>query len=217
MARTVTISAGVVAMLAVVSYLFIDRPIAMATHESGLVNSGYVQVLTRFGDSMWYLPVFALLFVVFLCVGRRLWAQRCLLVFLSIMVSGIAANVIKFTLARWRPLPLVNDGHYGFEFFTAGYYDRASFPSGHACTIAALCTALYLFFPRWKYVWLVLAVCVGGMRVLSLSHFPSDVLVGLYLGAFSTFWLERRFAQRGATLRSPDAKLLPPLPEADGC
>jgi len=211
MVRTVIISTTVTAVLVILFFVVLDKPIAKAAHEAGLTdpNCYYVQVPTHFGESTCYLGASAALFGVFMLTRNRRWAYRCLFVFVTIAASGIAANVIKPILARWRPLLLVKDDKYGFEFLQLGY-DTASFPSGHACTIAALCTAMYLFFPRWKYLWLLLALGIASTRVLCGAHFASDVIAGLYLGALATFLLERLFVRRGIPLRHATARFLAP-------
>ena len=210
MAKAVIISAGVTAVLVILFFVGFDKPIAREIHnEPGLMYSYYVQVPTHFGKSTWYLIATAGLFVMFMLTRNRLWAYRCLFIFVTIAASGIAVNVIKPILARSRPFPLVDDGEYGFQFLQLGYY-TASFPSGHACTIAALCTAMYLLFPKWKYLWLLLALGVAATRVLCGAHFVSDVIAGLYLGALTTFLLERVFVRRGVPVRNAEATFLAP-------
>ena len=213
MAKAVIISAGITAVLVIISFVALDEPIARAAYKPELMFSNYVQIPTHFGESTWYLIAAAVLFVVFMLTRNRRWAHRCLFVFAAIAASGIVANAIKPLLARSRPLRMIRNDEYGFQFLEFGY-DTASFPSGHACTIAAICTAMYLFFPRCRYLWLLLALGIAATRVLCVAHFASDVIAGLYLGTLTTFLLERVFVRRGIPLRHATARLL--APRTDG-
>ena len=210
MGRAITISGGLTLLLAAATFVFLDRPITYWVFDLNWINAPALQMLTRLGDSTWYLVGSALLFGVFLLTRRRRWAQRCLFVFITIAASGLAANLLKVLFARCRPNLLIERQEYGFQFLQLGDSTLRSFPSGHACTIAALCTALYLFFPRWRYALIVVALVVASTRVMVGAHFTSDVLAGLYLGTLATFCLERLFVRRGVALRSAAATFLTP-------
>ena len=212
MGRALIISGSAVLLLAAVCFVFLDAPVVREVYARRWINLAGPQYLTRLGISTWYLVGSFVLCVLLRFAGRRLWAWRCLFVFVSIAASGIAVILIKPIAARCRPMLLINQGAYGFRFFELSGYDLASFPSGHACTIGALCSALYLFFPRWGLPLIALAVAVAASRVLVLAHYPSDVLVGLYLGAVYTFGLERVFVWRGVAVRSSAAKFMAPRP-----
>jgi hypothetical protein len=60
-----------------------------------------------------------------------------------------------------------------------------SFPSGHTATIACAVSLLILYFGRTKYIWalVLLAVAVGGSRVVIGVHWPLDVAVGGLIGS----------------------------------
>ncbi len=78
-----------------------------------------------------------------------------------------------------------------------------SFPSGHANTIFALATALYLLVPRGAVLYSYVAVIVALSRVAVGAHYPVAVLMGNYLGVLTTVYLKRFFLNRGYDIFPP--------------
>jgi len=69
-----------------------------------------------------------------------------------------------------------------------------SFPSGHAANNAAVATVLILFFPRWGWLYLPIALLISYSRIYTGSHWPLDVLAGILLGVLGG-WIATVFAQ----------------------
>ena len=61
-----------------------------------------------------------------------------------------------------------------------GGYD--SFPSGHSAVVFCFAFILAKQFPRYKIEFYCIAAIIGVMRVVDLSHFPSDVAAGAVFG-----------------------------------
>jgi undecaprenyl-diphosphatase len=59
-----------------------------------------------------------------------------------------------------------------------------SFPSGHAANNMAVAVVLILFFPRFGWLYLPIALLIGYSRVYTGSHWPLDVMAGMILGLF---------------------------------
>jgi undecaprenyl-diphosphatase len=57
-----------------------------------------------------------------------------------------------------------------------------SFPSGHAANNMAVATVLILFYRRWGWFYLPVALSIAYARIYTGSHWPLDVLAGLILG-----------------------------------
>lgn len=105
--------------------------------------------------------------------------------------GGLAANVIKATVARVRPraadfadLPgvLHTFGDTALALPEPGSADLASFPSGHAATAAGLAAALCWRYPQGAWFFAVVATLAALQRVVSSAHYPSDVACGAALG-----------------------------------
>ncbi len=129
---------------------------------------------------------------------HRVWHRLFLtayFIFTSVAFSGLITMGLKYLFGRLRP-PFV-DGALPWEAFpfTAGY-KFASFPSGHSTTSGALAMALALLFPRFYWLFLSLGVLIASSRSFIGVHFPSDVVMGLAIGAGFTWIYARSFARK---------------------
>lgn len=102
--------------------------------------------------------------------------------------AGLAANLVKLTIARTRPR--------NFNFLDAAWWESflhwfpslgadsgsQSFPSAHTATATGLALALARLYPhgRWLFAWL--AASVAMQRMQCGAHFLSDVLCGAAVG-----------------------------------
>ena len=101
--------------------------------------------------------------------------------------AGLAADVIKLVVARFRPRDF--DLSYGaLESFSgwfplgAGGSAVQSFPSAHTATAVGLALALAWLYPRGRWLFVVLALLVAGQRLQSCAHFLSDTFIGAGVG-----------------------------------
>jgi membrane-associated phospholipid phosphatase len=123
---------------------------------------------------------------------RRSHVSHVILLFaLSIIISYIVCALLKVALGRYRPDALFFQGQYGFDFFSMNDMNHSS-PSGHTALTFAGLYSLYLSIPkRWlRIAFTAVGVLVGLCRILSLQHFPSDVIFGAYVGILSVYWAE---------------------------
>jgi len=174
----------------VICYLYIDQSAALWYHDSlPPYFHRLFKSLTEFGDSIYYLVGFLLSFVFFRYgVRNPYWANRSLFFLATIAVSGIAVNVIKVFIGRYRPRELFDQGLYGFDFFHYGYA-MTSFPSGHTTTVFALAAAIAYLWPKWTFPVSIWAMLVGISRIALNAHYPSDVIAGAAVGVVSTLVL----------------------------
>lgn len=95
-------------------------------------------------------------------------------------LSGIFAQVGKHIWNRPRPL---------LVYFDVRIVDKPlfthSFPSGHTVTAFAAAFAMGAFLPKWKYFLIPIAILTAISRVYLGVHFPTDVLFGAFIGAFT--------------------------------
>jgi membrane-associated phospholipid phosphatase len=184
------------AILVVVSYLWLDRPIALFAHAQ-LQGIDLFSWLNRVPD---VLPPIVLMAVA--VVAQRMLAGRPLTKFLTVvMLSGLslaaavlAKNELKLAFGRTWPETwtrnnpsFIRDGVYGFFPFQGGPW-YSSFPSGHTTGICTVMTVLWLCYPRYRalYALAIAAVAVG--LVGADYHFLSDVIAGGFLGV-TAGWL----------------------------
>lgn len=99
----------------------------------------------------------------------------------AIGLSGSIAFCLKILFGRARPsLGLSPWAFIGPTFF----YRYQSFPSGHATITFALAATLSRLWPRARWPFFLGAGVIALSRVLTGSHFPSDVFGGALLGIF---------------------------------
>jgi membrane-associated phospholipid phosphatase len=96
---------------------------------------------------------------------------------------GLLANGLKYFIPRIRPLADSNgiSTDNWLPFFYGSFWDstQRSFPSGHSATAVALAIGLSCVYPRGSFLFAVYAALACLQRVISGSHFPSDVLAGV--------------------------------------
>jgi undecaprenyl-diphosphatase len=208
-------ASGVIVILLI---LLVDREY-LALVRSGATNGNTLfEFVTFVGQSSWilYSTGFAIVVFTIFTADRykgalhRLWHRLFLtayFIFTSVAISGLITMGLKYVFGRLRP-PYV-DGALPWEAFPfhAGY-KFASFPSGHSTTSGALALALALLFPRFRWLFIVLGVVVATSRNFIGVHFPSDVVMGLAIGAGFTWIYARSFARKRLLFHfEPDGRL----------
>ena len=192
---------AVSAVLAAAAYLLLfwlcDRAVAVWFHTtwSGtwLFQAGtYISCLA---DGPSIRLVIALGFVVILAGDSGLhhrWARMLLYVCLSAAIALVIADGLKFLLARYRPVMLYEHNLYGLHFFSTQWAMNST-PSGHTVRAFSLLTAGALLYRRMAIVFFGIAVIIGISRVVVTAHYPSDVLLGAFIGIVTTVWVHKHF------------------------
>jgi len=184
------------ALACVVSYQFLDRPIARVFYKTVAHPEPFAK-LTHLPDP--FVPLAVITFV-----GLGLWnlsgrllsrIQKCaLLCSISLIVAEATKAQLKFVFGRTWPDTWIHnnpsflrDGIYGFNFFNGGP-EYASFPSGHMAVTCAVISVLWLYLPaaRTLYALAGLAVAIG--LIGANFHFLSDVIAGAFVG-ISSGWM----------------------------
>ena len=104
----------------------------------------------------------------------------CSLLF-ALVLSGMVGWVLKVAIGRMRPVFFEALDKVGFYPFTMDWAFN-SMPSGHAVASFAGLVTIGLLHPRWKPLTWSLAILIGISRVAAGAHFPSDVLLGAFIG-----------------------------------
>lgn len=101
---------------------------------------------------------------------------------LGLVVAAADVWILKVLIGRGRPNELIWRGHLDWQplAFDSNHH---SLPSGHSAAAGAVAMMLTLRWPKLSPLWWLLAIALGSTRVMTSSHWPSDVVVGLLIGA----------------------------------
>lgn len=172
------------------------------------------RAITDYGQSGWYLVPLALFLIWTAFVnwrhypprGRLLlfnWTVAAWYAFVAIGGSGLIATLLKQTIGRARPLHFAEFGAFYFDSwsFDASF---ASFPSGHATTVGAVCFCAAILSPRLRLPAIVVALYFGFSRSVVGAHYPSDVVAGLLFGGWFAYFTAIRFGKAGLVFNLPE-------------
>jgi membrane-associated phospholipid phosphatase len=124
-------------------------------------------------------------------VWCELARSRGLLMLLTLATGGLLVLALKHIVARARPSALLEHGYLGLVMPMDGAH-FGSFPSSHAFVAFATAAVLADLLPRRRVLLLVLAAVPSICRVLTLEHYPSDVLASALIAYSSMrFWVSR--------------------------
>ena len=183
-------------IMTVVSYLYWDITLTKYCQALSPAIKNIADIITRLGISIWYIVTSVILFLFFRYIYKNILnVSRSLFVFLSLSLTGIFIDILKWIGGRYRPIELFNHGCSGFTYFKTSY-ELTSFPSGHAQTAFTLATALTILFPRWGIPLFVFAGTVSISRIILTSHYLSDVIAGAGVGILCTMAVKYFFDRK---------------------
>ncbi len=111
----------------------------------------------------------------------KLKNSNAFLVFCSLVLSGVFVEILKFVIGRARPIFF---DEFGIVGFFPGTFEWAfnSMPSGHTALSFAGLVMLGMLMPRFKVLTWGLAILIGLSRVAIGAHWPTDVILGAFVG-----------------------------------
>lgn len=166
---------------------------------------GFNNAITDFGTFRWMLYSTGLLAIAAYIAARVLTGSThssrirtdwrlFLYFFLTIGTASILVHLLKFVIGRARPELLMDMGAYSLTPFTGdNLYE--SFPSGHSAAAGSFFGAFFMLVPRFRFVFIGLALVIGVSRVIVGAHYPSDVAAGLLLGTWTAMAFAFIFAR----------------------
>jgi membrane-associated phospholipid phosphatase len=102
---------------------------------------------------------------------------------IGIIAWGLVA-LLKYLFSLPRPYTTLM---FDSTLISPWISSTASFPSGHALVLTALCCALMLSSKKLGILLFIASLCVFIGRIAVGIHFPLDILAGIFLGILVVF------------------------------
>jgi undecaprenyl-diphosphatase len=152
-------------------------------HLMNLISSTQVWLMIISATSLWC----------FYLQGRKFAKVFFCFFFAAVITDVLNYKVLKEAFARKRPCKELEDVRLAAPSCGGTY----GLPSNHAANGAAMLTVWYLIYRRKKITMLLGAVfsAVCYSRVYLGVHYPSDIVVGIFVGGFIG-WLVYILAKR---------------------
>ncbi len=210
------------ALFILASWLWFDQPIARAFQAPDDRLTAWFHAIAELGLGVWWLVAFGGATLLCWLVGKAprfrqqrerfaAWALVPGFIFLSVALSGLAADIVKLLVGRTRPKLFYADGTFALTGW-ATQADHWSFPSGHVTNIAALALALYFLWPRHLLAYVAFVALIMLARVGGGQHFLGDTIGSLWVAVLVTCYLRGVFLRSGVSLDDAKAGVIPPRP-----
>lgn len=107
--------------------------------------------------------------------------NNAFLIFSSVLCTGVVVKLMKTFIGRARPIFYEALDMTGF-FPPSLDWAFNSMPSGHTAISFAGLVMIGMLAPRYKPLTWMLAIVIGVSRVAIGAHWPSDVILGAFVG-----------------------------------
>ncbi len=189
---------SLVAVIAFViyGYLRLDPVVAIYFYQTKPLES-FFEIITRLGESKWYLFAFGGMFLLFRYFFRlKGISNRFLYLFLSVAISGLIVDILKFIFGRARPKMLFEEHIYGIKLF--GFESLFfSFPSGHSATVFAIAIGMLTLNRVYGAILIAGALLITFSRIAITAHYLGDVVMGAYIGIVTALYLKNMMDKKG--------------------
>ena len=133
--------------------------------------------------SGYVLAIFLLSFLFYKDKKNKLMVVEALLS--AVLARLVITNIIRYICFRPRPFTAYQVN------LLLDHSVESSFPSGHASFFFALAFAVLFFNKKVGILFLIVSFLMGVGRVFAGIHYPSDILVGFFVGVFSAWVVDR--------------------------
>jgi membrane-associated phospholipid phosphatase len=185
-----------VVLASAIAFEWIDRPVSLLFHHTVARPESFAR-LTYAPDLVVPLAAIVIFILGLMNLSGRALSrlENCaLLCSHSVIVAEISKAQLKLFFGRTWPdtfrdsnPSFLHDGVYGFNFFHGGHA-YASFPSGHTAVTCAVISVLWIYYPKWRWLYALAVLAVATGLIGANYHFVSDVIAGGFVG-ISSGWM----------------------------
>lgn len=142
-------------------------------HHRNLFLDKFIPLVTRLGDLGFFWITLACIFILI-----KKYRKIGIMIFIGIFLCALTGNIIlKPLVKRIRPFDLIN-----FTQLLISAPKDFSFPSGHTMASFSSSTVIIFQNKKWGIFAFILAFLIGFSRLYLFVHFPSDVIIGAFIG-----------------------------------
>lgn len=178
------IAALAVSSLALVSVYFIDMPLAHAMARLDWFQVFLADAPVGFPLMKLLAGVAVLLGASCVAAGRAMpkWIEAGMLMGVALVLSlCLTEFVLKPVFGRMPPSDYLQSGQYGFYWFHAGEA-FGSFPSGHSDQAMSIVSILWVYYRRWRWIYVAFLSLLASALMIGEWHFLSDIIAGGFIG-----------------------------------
>ena len=191
----ILIGATLTAVLVFAGIFWFDIPVFNFLRRFNCVSCEYISEI--FGAKVWLVVSFIALCVFYMRkfshsknffgdisparIYGRVKNSYAFMIFASVFLASFVGVILKVLIGRARPVFYEALGMTGFFPFARDWAFH-SMPSGHAMASFAGLVMIGLLVPRAKWFTWTLAIVIGVSRVCVGAHWPSDVILGAFIG-----------------------------------
>lgn len=125
----------------------------------------------------WTIPLALIVLALLIFGGKKGRIAVILVVFIVTLSDQLSSHVFKPWIGRIRPCFVVEGVRQLIR-----QSKSFSFPSSHASNMTAVATLFSVKYPKYRWIYIGIAVLVGYSRIYVGVHYPFDVLAGGVLG-----------------------------------
>ena len=185
---------GFIVTLALVFFciFYFDVPVFNFLRRFDCVTCEYIGEI--FGTKVWLVVSFIALCVFYMRkflrskekkffsnIYGRVKNSYAFMVFASVFCASFVGIILKVLIGRARPVFYEALGMTGFYPFARDWAFH-SMPSGHTMASFAGLVMIGMLVPRAKWFTWTLAIVIGVSRICVGAHWPSDVVLGAFIG-----------------------------------
>ena len=196
-------------VLCMAGILGLDKPVYMFFRG---LDGPLWKWLSIFNSEFWLVASFVAAVVVFVRTNAKTtlkfkiknavsWIREkfsnnyAFLVLCSVFTASVITGILKFILGRARPVffeALDRTGFYPWN----NEWAFNSMPSGHTTAGFAALVMIGMLFPKIKWATWTTAILIGVSRICIGAHFPSDVILGAFIGMVTADFVKHFFLKK---------------------
>jgi membrane-associated phospholipid phosphatase len=179
----------------IITYFYFDIPLVEFVYSLKLREYSFIFIkLTQIPEvivtAMYGLVPITLLCMVFKrSVIYTKWVWVIILIGFALLAVMVIEDSLEYICGRYWPATWIDNNPswlgnqvYGMNWFQGTSKGMQAFPSGHTAVIFTVSIMLFKFYPKFKYIYVLLCLLTVLGLVAMYYHWLSDIIFGAYIG-----------------------------------